>query len=273
MADEILVADAGSTDETPQVVRQFGACRIIERQTSDPVEFETWARRAATHPWILRVLPNERLNPELGRQVQDVLAGEPSKDGFRISRQLLLRGHRLDYGGFDDEQSVRLFRKDAGHFVLSDGRAELVVAAHKTGQLPSRLFFETCPSIEQRLGELVQIATREARAAHQQGLRPQRRQLLWRAPWQFIRAYFLRGGWLDGWAGLHACWLSALSIYLRETLLWELHEPAQTRFAAQRDGLQTLKVFDPSSASETTLGAQAALDAGQDDSLQKRSAA
>ncbi len=70
MADEILVADAGSTDGTLDRVRAFGGCRIIARDGDCDESFESWAAGAARHPWILRVLPHERLSPELGRQVR-----------------------------------------------------------------------------------------------------------------------------------------------------------------------------------------------------------
>jgi hypothetical protein len=257
MADEILVADAGSTDDTLEVVRQAGGCRIIERQCDDEVEFENWARGAAAHPWILRILPNERLNPELGRQVQDVLATEPNEDAFWISRAVLFRGQRLNFGGFDHDASLRLYRRDAGRYALCDGRVEMVVAQHKTGRIESRLFHESFSTLERRLGEMIRIAAQSAQTARQQGLRPKRRAILWQAPWQFIRSYFLRFGWLDGWAGLHACWLSALSICLRDTMLWEMDQAAAAGALVVRETRQTLKVFDPQGGGDRATPAPA----------------
>ena len=122
MADEILVADFGSTDDTLERVHRFGGCRIVQRDVmakssdphTDPVRFVTWAASQAAHEWTLRLRPDEQLNGELSRQVQDLLATEPMEDGFQIGRTVYLRGKRLRFGNFRSEPSIRLFRKQRG---------------------------------------------------------------------------------------------------------------------------------------------------------------
>ena len=150
VADEILVADAGSIDGTLRVVREFGGCRIIHGRAADDAAFLAWAARQATHPWVLLVLPEEQLNPELGRQVQDATASDPEQDGYRIWRAMYFRGRRLKHGGFQHDSSVRLFRKDAVRFEMRGGRAEAVLPAQNVGQLASRLICEAWPNGEQR---------------------------------------------------------------------------------------------------------------------------
>jgi hypothetical protein len=274
MADEILVADHGSSDDTLAIVRRLGGCRILQRASDDAVAFENSAAQAASHPWILRILPDEQLNPELGRQVQDLLVTEPPELGFRISRITLLRGHRLDFGGFPLDTSVRLFRKDAGRCVARDGRVEMLLPPGQTGAIASRLFFESCASVELRLETMIRQARQAALDAQQQGIRPSRAKILWAAPSQFLRSYFLRGGWLDGWAGLHACWLSALAVCLRETLLWELYEPNAAGVAGAAIGRQTFKVYDPNSANDSAAAVDnAPLIPGRPSVREERSAA
>jgi len=146
MADEILVADAGSSDATVHVARGTGGCRILERSDVDAAEFENWAQQQARHPWILRVLPEERLHPELGRQVQDVLASEPAEDGFRVRRTDFLqrRPPRSFFlrrrGELPPAASIRLYRKDAAHYETRGGQAEVSIRSHKIGRLKAPLF-------------------------------------------------------------------------------------------------------------------------------------
>ena len=52
----------------------------------DDIDFANWAESHAKHSWIFRLLPNEQLNSELGRQIQDAVAAEPREDGFRVLR-------------------------------------------------------------------------------------------------------------------------------------------------------------------------------------------
>ena len=245
IADEILVADSGSTDDTLRIVRASGGCRIIENACDDEAAFETWAQKHARHRWILRILPDEQLNPDLARQVQDMLATEPQSDGFVIARSIYFRGRRLRHGDFQNDASIRLYRKDAARYQIRDGQVDVCVSSAKTGTLRSRLVFETCPSIEQYLSDMIGAAERAAKDANQKGQRPKRGNALVRAPWQFVRSYILRGGWLDGWAGLHASYLSAFNVYLREAMLWNLQRPAAAKRNAGRESWHELRVFDP----------------------------
>ena len=224
MADEILVADRGSTDDTLKRVREFGGCRIIERSGDDEAALETWANSQARHPWILRVLPHEQICSELGRAVQDLVASETAKDGFRILRRTRLRGHYLNHGGWSRELALRLYRRDAAHFALLDGNVEVSVPSKMIGTTKSYLAYDICPSVTRHVMQLVEQARRIAAQEVGQASRPSRFNLLCRAPWRFWQSYVLRFGWLDGWAGLHASCLSAIGLYLREAMLWEERE-------------------------------------------------
>jgi hypothetical protein len=256
-ADEILVADAGSTDETLRIVRKFGGCRVIERDGPDDADFEAWAHEQARHPWILRILPEEQLNPELARKVQDMLATEPNEDGFRVGRTHFYRGQRLKLGGYHHDTSIRLYRKQSAHYESRDGRVEVTVNSRKIGTFQPRLFYESCPSIAQRLSAMIQVTVRAAEDADRQGLSPQRWKVLWKAPWQFVRTYFLRGGWLDGWAGLHASCLAAFSVYLREAMHWELANPVAVRRSDATNRWQESMLFDPGRTTELPIVASA----------------
>jgi hypothetical protein len=259
MADEILVADAGSTDDTLRLVREFGGCRIIEGRFQDVVAFETWAYCQAKHAWILRLLPDEQLNPELARQVQDVLATEPEEDAFRIARTHFFHGQRLKCGGFHHDSTVRLFRKSAGSCELREGRVEVTVVSQRIGAFQPHLFYESCLSIERRLGEAIRIAADSAaETVDQYGLRPRLWNALWRAPWQLLKSYVFRGGFLDGWAGLHASYLSAFAIYLREAMLWEMQQPIAKRTSDAGQNWQETSVFDPYRTTDSALRAIAA---------------
>ncbi|MEX2091369.1 MAG: lipopolysaccharide kinase InaA family protein [Pirellulales bacterium] len=245
MADEILVADAGSTDGTLELVRKFGGCRVIESTCTDPVVFETWAHDNAKHDWILRLRPDERLNGELSRQVQDLLATEPPEDGFRIAQTVYFRGKRLRFGAFDNEPSIRLYRKQAARYEVCSGRIEVSIPSQRIGNVKSRLVYESCSTIIQCLTEIKRAAIQAAQESSQQGRHAQRRSVLWRTARQFAESYLLHRGILDGWAGLHASCLTAAGVYLRETMLLEIEQPTARRRSLVHDRWRELKVFTP----------------------------
>src|SRR4051794_749152 len=75
VADEILVADSGSTDGTLEIARELG-CRIIEREYGTSGEFKNWAIPQAAHEWVFILDSDERITRELAKEIRDTL-GDP----------------------------------------------------------------------------------------------------------------------------------------------------------------------------------------------------
>jgi hypothetical protein len=225
------------------VARKHADCRIIRHASLTGVDFENWAVQQARHPWILRIFPNERLNSELGRQVQDCLAKEPVEDGFQINRRIVRQGQLLQFGVFRNDAPLRLFRKEAGRIEVLNGNVELPVGS-KIGRLLSKLTCELSDPIGQQVVDLLRQTDQRAGIAYQQGTSAKKRNALFGAAWDFLRSYVLHFGFRDGWAGLHASWLSASAIVLQETKLWEMqqHQQLQANFV-ERDA--SLKIFAP----------------------------
>jgi hypothetical protein len=154
MADEILVADAGSTDGTAALVHRMGGCRVIRRERCDDAAFETWAHRQAQHPWVLRILPHERLNAELGKQVQDIVASEPAFDAFRIPRLATADAHSRIFHARRDAP-VRLYRKAAVRFGMLNGSVEVIADSKSIGRIPSCLRYEVRADIDEQTSHII----------------------------------------------------------------------------------------------------------------------
>src|SRR5687767_13978747 len=93
IADEILVADSGSTDGTLDIVGSLGGCRSIEREYVISANFKNWAIPQARHEWVLVVYADERVSPELADEIRAVLASEPKHDAYRMLRDNFFLGH------------------------------------------------------------------------------------------------------------------------------------------------------------------------------------
>src|SRR5438552_866203 len=106
IADEILIADSGSTDETLDIARELGGCRIIEREYLDSGNFKNWAIPQAAHPWVLIVDADERVTESLVDEVRAVLAS-PRSEGYRIRRRNFFLGHEIRYSGWSNDAVLR----------------------------------------------------------------------------------------------------------------------------------------------------------------------
>jgi glycosyltransferase involved in cell wall biosynthesis/SAM-dependent methyltransferase len=223
VADEVLVADSGSTDGTIAIARELG-CRIIEREYGTSGDFKNWAIPQAAHEWVMILDCDERISLDLANEIRRELAA-PRHDGYWIYRRNHFLGHPIRFGPWKNDKCLRLFRRDLGRYVGETDHAEVELSQGTAGRLKSRMTHYTCLSYAQYLPKLARYADVQSRIWHAAGRRTRPWHLLFRFPLRFIQCYVWRLGFLDGMAGLQVCALVAYLSWLKHAYLWKLeHE-------------------------------------------------
>lgn len=220
IADEVLVADSGSTDGTVDIARSLG-CRIVEREYGTSGDFKNWAIPQAASGWVLILDADERISPELAAEIRRTLT-DPPHDGYWVYRRNYFMGHSIHFGPWRNDRCLRLFRRDLGRYVGPTDHAEVELRSGTAGRLHARLIHYTCNSYAQYLPKLSRYAEVQARIWREQERPASLRQLLLRFPLRFLHGYVLRLGFLDGLAGLQVCVLVAYLSWLKQAYLWQL---------------------------------------------------
>ena len=223
IADEVLVADSGSTDGTLEMIAEIGGCRVIEREYIHSGDFKNWAIPQAAHQWVFILDADERITPELADEIRALLQGEPKCDGYWVRRDNYFLGHLIRHSGWGTVKVLRLFRRDQGRYVGETDHASIVLAKGEVGLLHSRLRHYTFWTYDQYLNKLDRYSIVQARVWHRQGRRPSLLRLVLTGPWRFIRSYIFQWGFLDGPAGFQVCMLHGIYSFLKQARLWELH--------------------------------------------------
>ena len=109
-ADEIVLLDSGSTDNTIQIARDFGASIYQEPWRGYGGQVNS-ALDKCGHPWILNLDADEVVTPELAFEIQKLLSGSPSFDGYTVPRLNLIFGRWMRHGGLYPDRKLRLFRR------------------------------------------------------------------------------------------------------------------------------------------------------------------
>ena len=223
IADEILVADSGSTDGTLDIVRDIGGCRIIEREYVNSANFKNWAIPQARHEWVLVVDADERVTPELAHEIRELLSAPPEeRDGFWIGRMNHYLGYRIKHCGWNTDDVIRLFRRDVGRYQNRWVHAEVELEPRRVGRLKSSFLHYTTWESDQYLFKLNRYATWGAMNLRDKSRRPSTFAMFLRMPLRFFQLYVLRLGFLDGVPGFQICMYTAFYAFLKQAKLWEM---------------------------------------------------
>lgn len=216
-ADEILVLDSGSTDDTAAKARSAGATVHI----TDWPGYGPQQQRGivlAKSEWILSLDADERVSDILRQEIQAVIS-QPQFDGYRLPRHSSFCGVFMEHGGWRPDYTLRLVRSQLAGFTDHFLHAHMTVNG-TTGQLKSSIVHYSYREMDDVLEKL----NRYSRGA---ALDLQARQgsstllkVLMKCFWSFIRTYFLKQGFRDGKMGLVLAIYNSHTTYYKYLRLW-----------------------------------------------------
>jgi glycosyltransferase involved in cell wall biosynthesis len=212
-ADEIVVVDAGSSDKTMAIAREF-TDRALFRAWEGYGAQKNFALGQCRGDWILSLDADERVSDALREEIRAALVSGGPEVGFYLPRQNLFQGRWVRHGGLYPDWQLRLFRRGRGAFV-ERAVHESVRVDGPAGRMGAPLVHESYRSIGDavaRLNRYSDLAAMELALAGQGGRLVD---LLIRPAWRFVSMYLLRAGFLDGWRGLVLAALHAHYVFLR----------------------------------------------------------
>jgi glycosyltransferase involved in cell wall biosynthesis len=240
IADEILIADSGSSDNTIELAQRYNKVRVVQREYRTSGDFKNWAIPMASHEWVLIVDADERITPDLCGEIVDELSRGAAFDGYWIFRDNHFMGHRLKYGDARRDAVIRLFLRDKGRYEGPSDHGEVKISTGKVGRLKNRMTHYSVWNYDQLLDKYHRYTTLQAQQWLEQGRDTSYFKLLVRPAFRFFREYILQGAILDGKAGLQTSWLAAFYCFSKQARLWELkHGKTQEEFEPRSGGSPT----------------------------------
>lgn len=219
-ADEIIVVDSGSTDDTVAIAAASGA-RVEHRDWTGYLDQKTYAQGLADHDWVFSLDADERVTPALAAEIQALLQSEPPRRGYRVPRVLFHLGRWIRTTDHYPDYQLRLYDRRAGTW-QGDFVHESVKITSPMGYLKSELEHYSYRDLSDQLDRIHHYTTLAARKLHAQGRRSGFVQLVLQPPAAFLRSYVLRRGFLDGTVGFVLSAVGAYSVFLKFAKLWEL---------------------------------------------------
>lgn len=211
-ADEIIVVDSGSTDETVAIAREF----TPHVYSHDWPGFGAQKNRAldyATGDWVLSLDADERVTPALRAQLINAME-KADHDGYCLPRLSQFCGKFIRHSGWYPDYVLRLFKKGRGRF-SDDLVHESVILQGHFGKLTSPLMHYSYLTEVDVDRKVEQYSYAAARQMYKKGKVAKSFDAPVRSAWAFFRTYCLRMGFLDGIAGYRIACMNARTTYLK----------------------------------------------------------
>ena len=221
-ADERLVVDSGSTDDTVAIATRCGA-RVITQPWPGYSAQKNFAASQAAHDWIVSVDADERVTPELAAEMKAALAAPGDHAGFRVPRVTFHLGRWIRGTDWYPDYQLRLYDRRRASW---NGRKvhESVAANGPVGQLRHDLQHFAYRDIAHHLDTINRYTTLAAEHMHAEGRRTGYAELLLHPPAAFLRNYLLRGGIRLGTAGLIISVMNSYYVFLKFAKLAALQD-------------------------------------------------
>ncbi|MCB1477345.1 MAG: glycosyltransferase family 2 protein [Rhodobiaceae bacterium] len=215
--NERIVLDSGSTDDTCAIARQHGA-RVEHQDWLGYGRQKNAALELATGDWMLSIDADERIPAQLAAEI--ALAVEKGAyDGYEMPRLSRFLGKPMRYSGWYPDYQLRLFRRGKARF-SDDAVHERVILDGTRGRLKTHIDHMTTGSLEAAIGKADRYSTLSAERIAASDRRVRFWEGVTHGAWSFIRAYFLKLGFLDGKEGFLIAVLNAEGSYYRYMKAW-----------------------------------------------------
>lgn len=200
-ADEIIVLDSGSVDDTVERCKKYTNKIFIMDWPGFGLQ-KNRALEKATSDWILSIDADECVDEKFQKEIADVLRNSnPNIYAYSFPRFSSYLGKTLKHGDWKNDYCVRLFKRGYAHFSDDIVHEKIIISDHRIKQLKSPIYHETFINLEQILEKINLYSTLTAKIKHEKGERGSLRKAVWHGVWTFLRSYVIKRGFLDGREG------------------------------------------------------------------------
>lgn len=221
VCDEIVVVDSFSTDRTPELCRAL-CDTFLQTEWRGYAAQKQFAADQSSEQWVLSLDADERLSDSLTRELLDWKASRHADhSGYHIPRITWFMGRWIRHTTWYPDWQLRLFRRDVGKW--TGGRVhEGIEVPGSTGRFEGHIQHYTYESISEYLRQLETFSSLAAVDSLEKGKTTSVARVCLYPGIIFLKNYFVKRGFLDGFPGLVVSVLAAVSSFFKQLKLYEL---------------------------------------------------
>jgi (heptosyl)LPS beta-1,4-glucosyltransferase len=220
-ADEIVVVDSRSSDETVEIARRH-ATRVETHDWQGYSAQRNYAAEIASNDWILAIDADERVPPALASEIQQIMGKGPTASGYRMPRVSHYLGRWIKGTDWYPDYQLRLYDRRVGRFNGKRVHESVELSEGKPGTLRHDLQHYPYRDISDHVTSIDHYTTLAAEEWFATGRRTNPLDVVFHPPAAFFRNFIVRGGFRDGTAGFLISVLNSYYVFLKILKLWEL---------------------------------------------------
>lgn len=220
-ADEIIVVDSFSKDNTVEICREYTDL-VYRHRWLGYIGQKNLIKDLAAGPWILFIDADEEISPGLRDEILAELSSDSARSiaGYEFPRLVRFLGKWIKHGDWYPDIKLRLFRKSKGRCGGSEPHDRTTVDG-TVKRLKHDMYHYTYDSIADQVTTLNRFSTITANGQHDDRKSFHMHDLVLRPIVRFLRGYIFRLGFLDGLPGLVVATTSAYGVFIKYAKLWE----------------------------------------------------
>lgn len=213
IADEIIIVDSNSTDNTINIAKEY-TDKIILQDFLGFIEQKNFTIEQASHDWILSLDCDERLSPELQKAITRIKDTVENADAYKMPRKTFYIYRWLNHCWYPDLK-IRLFNKNTAYWGGTNPHDHIVTPGKNIKILDGDIYHYSFDSISDHLKTIDKFTEIGAAELVKKNKSFNALSPLTHATWTFIKLYFIKLGFLDGFAGLVVSVLSYMHVFVK----------------------------------------------------------
>ena len=223
-ADEVVIVDSYSSDDTREIVKEFANVRFIQNKFENYTHQRNFAISQAKNNWILFLDADERLTPALKKEIISTIQNNQTYVAFLFLRTFMFKREKLYFSGWQTDKIFRLFHKSYAKYTTERLVHEKLEVKGKIGVFKNPLIHFSYADYHSYKAKMLSYGKLKAQEKFAKKMKPSLLKEVLHPVYSFLYSYTIRLGFLDGKKGITICYLNALSVHERYKELRKLND-------------------------------------------------
>ena len=218
--EEIIVVDDNSTDHTVDIVKRYTS-RVYTQTMLNEGQHRNWAYALAGQDWVLSLDADEQVSAELRNELCSGSFQSGLQKAWSIPIKTYIGDYWVRYAGWFPASKIRLFDKNFFRYEEAEVHPRALVSG-PVGELTQAIIHRGYPDFEHFLASLNRQTTLEAKKWVRTGVNMPLGRAVRRAVDRFMRTYFRKRGYKDGFMGFMVAYFAALYQVMSYAKYWQM---------------------------------------------------